>query len=98
MCWAPANLRYGRKKTNNDVVKSSLDPMGDSTGEITQLEIWFRDLGNLFWTSDDVTEICFDDFLSYPCRPGSTGLHRKEDSHYGPYNPYTYCDVFANNC
>jgi len=43
MCWAPANLRYGRKRSNGSIVGKSLDPMGDVHGKITTQEKWFRD-------------------------------------------------------
>ena len=42
MCWAPANLRYGRKISNNNIVGNSLDPMGDQSGKITTQEKWLR--------------------------------------------------------
>merc|ERR1719186_1445696 len=68
LCWAPANLRYGKTKTN-DVVAANLDPMGDNMGFITTQEKWFRGLDNNYWTSATCN-------TNPPakCRPSSTGM------------------------
>lgn len=86
MCWAPANLRFGRSKTNFDI-GNSLDPMGDEVGLMTNQELWFRELGNLVWGS----EICEDEGFQFRCRPASSSQYRyptKPD----PYRSYVFCE------
>ena len=99
MCWAPANLRYGRKISNGQIVGDSLDPMGNQEGEITTQEKYFRDanlanLGNLVWSPPATCTSA-----NLPCRPTSTGKYQIFGVGNGnpwPGSPFVVCD--STNC